>query len=78
MEVPRFWRLKAQRYALVGEVCTDCGEYLFPPTIKSPEIPGDPPQYTVDKESREINVSIPADASGRQGVVYQSSTPATT
>ncbi len=31
MEVPRHWRLKKQRYALVGEVCPSCGAQLFPP-----------------------------------------------
>ncbi|NPA31537.1 MAG: Zn-ribbon domain-containing OB-fold protein [Chloroflexi bacterium] len=31
MEVPRHWRLKKQRYALVGEVCPSCGAKLFPP-----------------------------------------------
>ena len=25
MEVPRHWRLKQQRYALAGFVCTHCG-----------------------------------------------------
>ena len=25
MEVPRHWRLKQQRYALVGASCTHCG-----------------------------------------------------
>ena len=31
MEVPRHWRLKKQRYALIGEVCPSCGAKLFPP-----------------------------------------------
>ncbi len=31
MEVPRHWRLKRQRYALIGEVCPSCGAKLFPP-----------------------------------------------
>ncbi len=31
MEVPRFWRLKNQRYALVGEVCPHCDGKIFPP-----------------------------------------------
>lgn len=25
------WRLRTQRYALIGEVCPDCGEKIFPP-----------------------------------------------
>lgn len=31
MEIPRHWRLKKQRYGLVGEVCTHCDKKLFPP-----------------------------------------------
>ncbi len=31
MDIPRHWRLKKQRYALVGEVCDHCDAKLFPP-----------------------------------------------
>jgi uncharacterized OB-fold protein len=31
MEVPRHWRLKKQRYSLVGEVCPHCDAKIFPP-----------------------------------------------
>lgn len=31
MEVPRHWRLKQQRYRLIGEKCPHCDEYIFPP-----------------------------------------------
>jgi uncharacterized protein len=31
MQIARHWRLKAQRYQLVGEICTKCGETIFPP-----------------------------------------------
>jgi len=31
VEIPRHWRLKKQRYGLVGEVCLKCDEKLFPP-----------------------------------------------
>lgn len=31
MEVSRHWRLKEQRYNLVGETCEHCGVKLFPP-----------------------------------------------
>jgi len=30
MEIPRHWRLKQQRYALVGEVCPHCEAKIFP------------------------------------------------
>jgi uncharacterized OB-fold protein len=31
MQIPRHWRLKKQRYALVGEVCPHCDAKIFPP-----------------------------------------------
>jgi uncharacterized OB-fold protein len=31
MEIPRHWRLKAQRYSLEGSVCQTCGQFSFPP-----------------------------------------------
>jgi uncharacterized OB-fold protein len=31
METARHWRLKSQRYSLVGEECDNCGTKLFPP-----------------------------------------------
>jgi uncharacterized OB-fold protein len=31
MEIPRHWRLKAQRYRLEGSVCPNCGQTMFPP-----------------------------------------------
>ena len=31
MEIPRNWRLKKQRYALVGEECPHCNYKIFPP-----------------------------------------------
>lgn len=31
MEVARHWRLKQQRYRMVGEVCSHCEEKIFPP-----------------------------------------------
>ena len=37
MDIPRHWRLKKQRYALVGEVCEHCDTKLFPPRDICPE-----------------------------------------
>ena len=31
MQVSRHWRLKSERYNLVGETCNACGVKLFPP-----------------------------------------------
>ncbi len=37
METPRHWRLKKQRYALVGEECPHCKAKIFPPRDVCPE-----------------------------------------
>lgn len=37
MEIPRHWRLKKQRYGLVGEVCPHCDAKIFPPRDVCPE-----------------------------------------
>jgi uncharacterized OB-fold protein len=37
MDIPRHWRLKKQRYALVGEVCDHCESKVFPPRDICPE-----------------------------------------
>lgn len=31
MEIPRHWRLKAQRYRLEGSICPRCSQLIFPP-----------------------------------------------
>lgn len=41
MEVPRHWRLKKQRYALVGEVCPHCQSKIFPPRDVCPYCGGE-------------------------------------
>jgi hypothetical protein len=37
MDIPRHWRLKKQRYAMVGEVCDHCDAKLFPPRDICPD-----------------------------------------
>ena len=41
MEIARHWRLRKQRYALVGEVCPHCDAKLFPPRDVCPECGGE-------------------------------------
>jgi len=41
MEISRHWRLRKQRYALVGEVCPHCEARLFPPRDVCPECGGE-------------------------------------
>lgn len=37
MEITRHWRLRQQRYALVGEVCSHCQVKIFPPRDICPD-----------------------------------------
>jgi len=41
MEVPRHWRLRKQRYSLVGEVCPHCNGKIFPPRDVCPYCGGE-------------------------------------
>ena len=41
MEIPRHWRLKKQRYGLVGEVCPHCDNKIFPPRGVCPNCGGE-------------------------------------
>jgi uncharacterized OB-fold protein len=37
MEVSRHWRLRQQRYSLVGEICPECNIKIFPPRDICPD-----------------------------------------
>jgi uncharacterized OB-fold protein len=37
MEISRHWRLRQQRYGLVGEICPHCHGKIFPPRDVCPE-----------------------------------------
>ncbi|MBN2550404.1 MAG: Zn-ribbon domain-containing OB-fold protein [Anaerolineales bacterium] len=37
MEIPRHWRLRKQRYSLMGEICPHCEAKIFPPRDICPE-----------------------------------------
>jgi len=41
MEIPRHWRLKQQRYGMVGEVCPHCDAKIFPPRDVCPNCGGE-------------------------------------
>jgi uncharacterized protein len=41
VEIPRHWRLRKQRYGLVGEVCPHCDAKIFPPRDVCPECGGE-------------------------------------
>lgn len=36
MQAPRHWRLNAQRYRLVGQLCNRCNQAIFPPRPTCP------------------------------------------
>jgi len=44
MEIPRHWRLKAQRYRLEGSRCPVCGQLAFPPRPVCPHCNSRPAQ----------------------------------
>jgi uncharacterized OB-fold protein len=37
MDIPSHWRLKKQRYALIGEICPHCDSKIFPPRDICPD-----------------------------------------
>ncbi|OQY87768.1 MAG: transcriptional regulator [Anaerolineae bacterium UTCFX2] len=41
MEISRHWRLRKQRYGLMGEICPHCEAKLFPPRDICPECGGE-------------------------------------
>lgn len=41
MEISRHWRLKKQRYSLVGEICPHCQAKIFPPRDICPNCSGE-------------------------------------
>lgn len=41
MEISRHWRLRKQRYSLVGEICPHCEAKIFPPRDICPECGGE-------------------------------------
>jgi uncharacterized OB-fold protein len=41
MDIPRHWRLKQQRYGLVGEICPHCETKIFPPRDVCPACGGE-------------------------------------
>lgn len=63
MEVPRHWRLKQQRYALVGEVCPHCEGKIFPPRDVCPHCGGEAKTpYTFSDKGTVYSYTIMHDA----------------
>ena len=47
MEIPRHWRLKAQRYRLEGSACPICGKLSFPPRPVCPDCTNQPVRIAI-------------------------------
>ncbi len=56
MDVPRHWRLKAQRYRLEGSACPICGRLSFPPRPVCPDCITRP-ERSADTELLKIHPS---------------------
>ena len=41
MEIARHWRLKNQRYQLIGQICQNCDTKIFPPQPICPKCRGE-------------------------------------
>ncbi|NPV57660.1 MAG: Zn-ribbon domain-containing OB-fold protein [Anaerolineae bacterium] len=63
MEMPRHWRLKQQRYALVGEVCPHCDGKIFPPRDVCPYCGGEAKTaYTFSGKGEVFSYTVMRDA----------------
>jgi uncharacterized OB-fold protein len=60
MEIPRHWRLRRQRLALVGEICPICLSRIFPPREVCPVCQGDHHQVSAQNE-QEVYVLAEVD-----------------
>ncbi len=66
MEIPRHWRLKKQRYGLVGEVCPHCAVKIFPPRDVCPNCGGEAKEpYTFSGKGTIYSYTVMQD--GPQG-----------
>lgn len=63
MENPRHWRLRKQRYGLVGEVCPHCNEKIFPPRDVCPYCGGEAKkEYTLSGRGEVYSYTMMQDA----------------
>lgn len=63
MEIPRHWRLKQQRYALIGEICPHCEGKIFPPRDVCPHCGGEAKnQYAFSGKGEVFSFTVMHDA----------------
>ena len=73
MEIPRHWRLKKQRYALVGEICPQCDSKIFPPRDVCPHCSAEakiPYQFSGQGEVYSYTVMNDAPSGFEENVPY--------
>ena len=74
MEIPRHWRLKQQRYGLIGEVCPHCDAKIFPPRDVCPHCGGEAKtQYNFSGRGEVFSFTVMYDAPSG----YEENTPYT-
>jgi uncharacterized OB-fold protein len=74
MEIPRHWRLKKQRYGLVGEVCPHCEFKIFPPRDVCPHCGGEAKEpYAFSGQGEVYSYTVMHDAPSG----YEETTPYT-
>jgi uncharacterized protein len=74
MEIPRHWRLKKQRYSLVGEVCPHCEAKIFPPRDVCPNCGGEAKEpYAFSGQGEVFSYTVMHDAP----TGYENTTPYT-
>ena len=56
--IPRAWRIREQRYNLVGEICTDCGEIIFPPRDVCSGCSLDVSGLRIDRTRIDVQISV--------------------
>ena len=67
MEIPRHWRLKAQRYRLEGSLCLVCGRLAFPPRPVCPHCVAQPSRIAFSGISVMPTLNRTADAISSKG-----------
>ena len=74
MEIPRHWRLKKQRYGLVGEICPHCEVKIFPPRDVCPNC-GEEAKEPYAFSGKGTISPIPLCRTARQGLKIPPHTP---
>lgn len=73
MEIPRHWRLRKQRYSLVGEICPHCEAKIFPPRDVCPHCNGEaktPYQFSGQGEVYSYTIMNDAPSGFEENVPY--------